>query len=175
MHAGYTIWWVDAQVDRNWWYLLRATCYSICLIWYFFPHKSCMRLQIPWVMWPQSCNIWQNRRSLLLKLSHQIQVLLWYQARSITWKSYKHILYISCQFIHLVPLPKSVNRFLGRCRNSAYSVLSSVLCNCKTRGLLVTIPAQPVARLAYWSTSYYIFDSFHVHAFLPSHRDCSIN
>ena len=38
-------------------------------------------------------------------------------------------------------LPKSVNRFLGICRNSAYSVLSSVLCNCKTSGLLVTIPA----------------------------------
>ena len=88
MHAGHTIWWVDAQVDRNWWYLLRATCYSICLIWYFFPHKSCMRLQIPWVMWHQSCKIMKNRRSLLLKLSHQIQVLLWYQAHSITRKSY---------------------------------------------------------------------------------------
>jgi hypothetical protein len=42
---------------------------------------------------------------------------------------------------HMVHLPKSVNLFLGMCKNSAYSDLSSVLCNCSTSGRLVTIPA----------------------------------
>lgn len=38
--------------------------------------------------------------------------------------------------------PKSVNLFLGRWRNSAYSLVpSSLLWSCKTRGRRVTIPA----------------------------------
>ncbi|BAS86055.1 Os03g0713150, partial [Oryza sativa Japonica Group] len=44
--------------------------------------------------------------------------------------------------ISFLTLPKSVKRFRGAWRNSAYSCPPSVLCSCSTRGLLVTIPNQ---------------------------------
>ena len=39
-------------------------------------------------------------------------------------------------------LPKSVNLFFLRCMNSAYSPGPSILLSCRTRGRLVTIPAE---------------------------------
>lgn len=38
-------------------------------------------------------------------------------------------------------IPKSVYFLLGWCANSAYSLPSSSLCSCRTRGRRVTIPA----------------------------------
>jgi len=51
-------------------------------------------------------------------------------------------------------LPKSVNLFLGRCINSAYSLSPSILWSCSTSGRRVTMPADtiPTTVLTYQNT-----------------------
>lgn len=120
--------------------LLCAACNSVCLIRNFFPHRSCIRKKLHQFATSRGSkkqmHLMCTTYNVYRVVKHSMRRPCSFADRPRVWFKMDESLEIK-----IINLPKSENLFLGMCRNSAYSDLSSVLCNCSTSGRRVTIPA----------------------------------